>query len=200
MRNLIITCFATVLMFGVSPSATAQERGYEKGKAYFDIGIGAPRIGYINYYSNYGYNGYRLPVLRANLEYGFNEFISGGLYAGYSHYGWKWSSNLGDYDERYSFISFGARGTFHIWDFLNEQLDLGLGVEELDLYASLMIGGGINRRSNTIPSGRTTSSTGRAYVGTTVGGRYYFSNRTAVFVEAGYTYSSFGIIGLTFKL
>lgn len=202
MKKLIIACFAAALVFGMSPSVNAQERGYEKGKVYFDIGIGAPRLAFgTNFiYSSYGYDSYRLPALRANLEYGFTEFISGGLYAGYSHYGWKWTNSLGDYNERNSYISFGARGTFHIWDFLNEQLDLGLGVEELDVYASLMIGGGINRRSKTQPSGRVTTSSGRAFFGTTVGGKYYFSNRVAGFVEAGYTYSSFGIIGLTFKL
>ncbi|WP_107037276.1 hypothetical protein [Brumimicrobium mesophilum] len=202
MKNLIITSFTAFLMFAFSPTATAQEVGYEKGKTYFDIGIGAPRFGFGNsyLYNNSGYNSYRVPVLRANVEIGFNELFSGGLYAGYSHYGYRWTNALGDWDTKYSFITAGFRGTFHIWDFINENLDLGLGYEEFDLYASLMIGAQINSFSDKTPVNRTTNRSTKAFFGITTGAKYYFTNKVAVFIEGGYGASSYGLIGLTFKL
>lgn len=201
MKNLIIVFITGVLCFGFIPDTTAQEEGYEEGKTYFDIGIGAPRFGLVNnyIYNIYGYNSYNMPVLRANLEYGFTDFISGGLYAGYSHYGWSWSNSLGDWDERYSYLSLGLRGTFHIWDFLNKHLELGLGVDQFDLYASLMLGVRVKSMTDKTPSNRNTSRYSDVFVGTTVGAKYYFTQRAAVFLEGGYGSSSFGIIGLSFK-
>jgi len=176
--------------------------GYEEGNMYLDIGVGAPRFGLVNnyLYNSFGYNSYSIPVLVSNLEYGFTDLVSGGVYAGYSHYGWRWTETTGEWDERYSYLSLGFRGTFHIWNFINNNLELGLGLEELDFYASLMIGAQVESHSNQTPSSKATVRKTRGYAGATVGGKYYFSPRTAVFLEGGYGSSSFGILGLTFKI
>lgn len=209
MKNLIITLLSGVLCFGFFQSVSAQEEetasqnlGYEEGKTYFDIGIGAPRFGLINnyLYNSYGYDSYRLPVLRANLEIGFTDLVSGGFYAGYSHYGWSWTNSLGEWDERHSFFSAGLRGTFHFWNFLNEVLELDLGRDEIDLYASVMLGAYIKSHSDRTPSKRTTSRNGGVSLGTTVGAKYFFTPRTAVFLEGGYGSSAYGVLGLTFKI
>lgn len=191
-----------MLFFTTGAGLKAQEVGYEEGRNYLDIGIGAPRFSLVNnyLYNAYGYNSYSMPVLRVNIEHGFNNIISAGGFAGYSHYGWSWTNSMGSWDEKHSFITFGARGTFHIWDFLNENLELELGQEELDLYASLMLGANIQRVSDKTPSKRVTNTSTGVVLGTTVGGRYYFTSRFAGYLEAGYGSSAYGIIGLTFKL
>lgn len=201
--------FISVLCLGFVPNTQAQE-GYEGKKVYLDLGIGLSRYGLANnyLYSSYGYNSYSLPTLRANLEYGFNHFISGGLYAGYNHYGWKGTGtyyNNGqyltyDYKDHTSYLTLGARATFHIWAFLNKQLDLGLGVNQLDLYVSIMTGVKIKTDEYVDLTYSRTDRNFSPHFGPTVGAKYYFINNMAVFVEAGYGASSYGVFGITFKM
>jgi hypothetical protein len=202
MKKLLVAIFTALMCLGFTPKTHAQE-GYEGKKVYLDLGIGLSRYGIVNNYLFTGYERYSLPTLRANLEYGFNHFISGGLYAGYNHYGWRGTdvimNQTYDYKEQTSNLTIGARATFHIWAFLNKQLDLGLGVDQLDLYASIMTGARI--RTNTTQDYNSKSTTTRIYphFGPTVGAKYYFINNMAVFVEAGYGASTFGVFGVTFK-
>ena len=214
MKKLLVAMFISVLCIGYAPTTQAQE-GYEGKKVYLDLAIGLPRTGSNILINSYGYDYgnskdyYRLPTLRANLEYGFNHFISGGFYAGYNHWGWRgqstyYNSSLGknmpyDYLNRKSNLTLGVRATFHIWAFLNKQLELGLGADQLDLYASVMVGGRIY--TETVQDWDKKSSYSRVYPnsGVTVGAKYYFINNMAVFIEAGYAYSSFGLFGITFK-
>ncbi|HLV42003.1 MAG TPA: hypothetical protein VKY37_06980 [Brumimicrobium sp.] len=207
-NNLIVAVLTVMMSVGFVPNTQAQE-GYEGKRVYLDLGIGLSRYGIVNnfVYNSYGYDRYSLPTLRANLTYGFNHFISGGLYAGYNHYGWKGNDTYYsngtyypyEYKDRTSHLSIGARATFHIWAFLNKQLDLGLGVDQLDLYASIMTGARIRTRTNVDKNLRTTSTNVSPHFGPTVGAKYYFTNNMAVFVEAGYGSSSFGVFGITFK-
>lgn len=209
MKKLLVGMFISVLCIGYAPTTQAQE-GYEGKKVYLDLAIGIPRNGLVNnyLYTGYGYNSFAMPTLRANLEYGFNHFISGGLYAGYNHYGWKGSNtyknNNGDYIaydymDRKSNLTIGVRATFHIWAFLNKQLDLGLGVDQLDLYASVMAGARIHTRVEQDWNSKRTTRNVYPQFGPMVGAKYYFINNMAVFIEAGYGASSFALFGITFK-
>jgi len=201
MKNILIVLFLSVLCIGYTPTTHAQV-GYESNKLYLDIGIRLPRFSIANnyLYSSYGYNRYSLPNLRANLEYGFSDIISGGAFVGYSHYGWKWTDVNGDWNEKHSYLSVGGRMTFHVWNFLNNNLDLNLGVEKLDLYASLMLGALIKTTTDKRPTVTTSNTNLGFYIGPTFGAKYYFTDRTAVFIEGGYGAGSYGIVGLTFKL
>lgn len=217
MKKIFAAVFTCVLGIGLIPNAQAQQ-GYEENKIYIDLGVGPSRYGLANNIINNvaGYNSYSLPTLRANLEYGFNHFISGGLYAGYTHYGVKgpdtYYSNGQyidyEYKDHRSNLAIGARATFHVWAFLNNHLELGLGVDQLDVYASIMTGVNIqtdtdhyvdfiNGESRPV---KTKDSSIGPHFGPTVGGKYYFANNMAAFVEAGYGATSFGLIGITFKL
>nr|WP_299207691.1 hypothetical protein [uncultured Brumimicrobium sp.] len=204
MKNILAAVFLSVLCIGYTPNTQAQE-GYEGKKLYLDLGVGLSRYGFVdNYlYNYYGYDRYSLPTLRANLEYGFNHFISGGLYAGYNHYGYKgtdiYNSLEYEYRNHTSYFSVGARATFHIWAFLNNHLDLGLGVNQLDLYASVMTGIRVKTHTTKDLSKTSTKRTFGGHFGPTVGAKYYFVNNMAVFAEGGYGSSSFGVFGITFK-
>ena len=87
MRKIVGTLFTAILCLGFVPNTQSQE-GYEGKKIYLDLAIGIPRNGITNnlIYNGFGYDRFSMPTLRANLEYGFNHFISGGLYAGYNHW------------------------------------------------------------------------------------------------------------------
>jgi hypothetical protein len=219
MKKIIAAIFTCVMCVGFVPNTQAQEEkeGFEGKKIYLDLGIGLSRYGFGNNLVNnyYGYNRYSLPTLRANLEYGFNHFISGGLYAGYNHYGYKgadtYFSNgqeLGyDYKNQTSHLSIGVRATFHVWAFLNKQLELGLGVNQLDLYVSIMTGVRVQTDTDHYidyinGENRLVKEKDRSFgphFGPTVGAKYYFANNVGVFLEAGYGASSFGLFGLGFK-
>lgn len=196
-KLLLILCVSFLWM--ANPSTSQAQVGYEKGHTYLDLGVGFPRYTIGNYWGGYGYNYYTLPYFRANFEIGFSDIFSGGAFGGYSHYGWKWAETAGKYNDRYTNWSAGGRFTFHIWNFLNNNLELGLGVEKLDIYASLMMGATIVTHSDVTPAKRTTTSSGRFFIGATVGGKYYFTNNLAIFLEGGYGSGSYGIIGVTFK-
>src|SRR5690554_200352 len=209
MKNILAAVFLSVLCIGYTPNTQAQE-GYEGKKLYLDLGVGLPRNVGDYYLYNYVYSEYSpdlhkyyLPTLRVNMEYGFNHFISGGLYAGYNHSGRKGTIKkyAKEYKIRYhdSYFSVGARATFHIWAFLNNHLDLGLGVNQLDLYASVMTGIRVRTHTTKDLSKTSTKRTFGGHFGPTVGAKYYFVNNMAVFVEGGYGSSSFGVFGITFK-
>jgi hypothetical protein len=209
MKKLIVVIFTAVLCLGFVPNTQAQE-GYEGKKVYLDLAIGIPRNGIANnlLYNGSGYDRFSIPTLRANLEYGFNHFISGGLYAGYNHWGWRgqntYFNNNGDlvtyeYKDQRSNLTLGVRATFHIWAFLNKQLDLGLGADQLDLYASVMAGARIETTTKQNYTSKATSRNLYPQFGPIVGAKYYFINNMAVFIEAGYGASSFGLFGITFK-
>lgn len=202
MKKIVNGFVALLLCIGIANSVQAQG-ACEPGKVYIDLGVGFPRYSIVNnwLYTSYGYNYHRLPALRANFEIGFNEFISGGAYFGYTEYGWKHTTSLGYIDEeKNQYYTFGFRGTFHIWDFLNDQLDLGLGVEKLDLYVSIMTGARLHVYSDIEPHERDTDKDVDFYFGPTFGARYYFVRSMSVFIEAGYGSMSYGLIGLGFKL
>lgn len=199
MRKFIIGLATVVMCLGID-SSNIHAQGFEKGKIYVDLGVGLPRYARSVWGLGYGYShsSYRTPSLSLGVRYGFLDYLSGGLYAGYAHNGWK--NAPGTYDERYTYVPVGIGASFHIWSFLNKTLDLGLGVEELDLYHSIYTGAQIRIRSEVknnvkIPN-RTTVS---PYFGTMIGARYFFLPFMGAHVEFGYGMNSYIKGGLTFK-
>lgn len=199
MRKILVAVFTAVLFLGAAPNAQAQ--GFEKGKIYLDLGVGAPRYSYgAAVWGYYGANYHRTPSFRFSARYGFNEFISGGLYVGYAHYGWKSTNNVGfeshDLTRR---IPVGVGASFHVWSFLNNTLDLGLGVEKLDLFVTLMTGADIRTYSEKRPSYHDTYTRVGPYFGSMVGARYFFLDWMGAYVQFGYGMNSYVEGGLTFK-
>lgn len=205
MKKVFVGALVFVLCFMYAPTTQAQEQGGEGYTAkymYLDLGVGLPRYGYNSYWNYYnGYDYYKLPNLRANLEYGFSDMFSGGLFAGYSHYGWRHTFDNGvKINERYSHLALGFRFTWHIWNFLNHKLNFGLGAEELDIYVDAMAGAVINTHYNKGINAAANSRSTSPFFGPTVGAKYYFIKNMAVFLEAGYGSGSYGVLGITFKM
>lgn len=207
MRKILIAVFATILFLGVTPNTQAQ--GFEKGKVYLDLGVGAPRYSYNTFY-NYNTSPTRTPSFRASVRYGFNEFISGGLYAGFTQHRRSYThpSFQGvEFFHRTQYIPVGVGASFHVWSFLNNTLDLGLGVENLDLYVTLTTGAQIRAEVEkkpiyTYPYTTTyTNSYTRVspFFGSMVGGRYFFLDWMGAYVQFGYGMNSYVEGGLTFK-
>ena len=204
MRKLLLLFLCVSFMWTFNPQ-TVKAQGFEAKKVYVDLGIGAPRYSYganlfgIGYYG-YAYNSYRTPSFKLSVRYGFNDFISGGLYAGYAHNGWKTTDANGfESNDRNTYIPVGVGASFHVWSFLNKTLDLGLGVEKLDLYVTLMTGAQIRMYSEKRPTYTDAYTRVNPFVGSLVGARYFFINNIGAFVEFGYGMNSYITGGVTFK-
>lgn len=208
MRKLLLLFLCASFMWTANIQ-TASAQGFDAKKVYLDLGVGFPRysfgtniFGIPGYGYGYGYtsNSYRTPSFNMSIRYGFNEFISGGLYAGYAHNGWSYVDGDGfDHNNRNTYIPVGVGASFHVWAFLNNKLDLGLGVEKLDLYVTLVTGAQIRMESEKRPTYTTTDTRVRPFVGSMVGARYFFINNIGAFVEFGYGMNSYVTGGVTFK-
>lgn len=204
MRKLLLLFLCVSFMWTFNPQ-TVKAQGFEAKKVYVDLGIGFPRYSYgtnlfgIGYYG-YAYNSYRTPSFKLSVRYGFNDFISGGLYAGYAHNGWKSTDANGfESNDRSTYIPVGVGASFHVWSFLNKTLDLGLGAENLDLYVTLMTGAQIRMYSEKRPTYTDAYTRVNPFVGSLVGARYFFINNIGVFAEFGYGMNSYLTGGVTFK-
>lgn len=210
MRKLLLLFLCVSFMWTFNPQ-TVKAQGFEAKKVYVDLGIGVPRysyganpfgIGYYGYtYNTYNtYNNYRTPSFKLSVRYGFNDFISGGLYAGYAHNGWKTTDANGfESNDRNTYIPVGVGASFHVWSFLNKTLDLGLGAENLDLYVTLMTGAQIIMDLEKRPTYTKADTRVTPFLGSVVGARYFFINNIGVFAEFGYGMNSWITGGVTFK-
>ncbi len=216
-RLIFLGSLVFLLCFMYSPNGHSQsEAGFAPNHFYADIGIGVPsRFGGFGYTGYVGYNSTRLPAFTANFQYGFDMF-SAGLFLGYTHYGYKytksysyWAGNnyiheQGVYKEKTSRIGIGVSFSWHVWYFLNNKLDLGLGVDKLDLYVNAVIGGNIKRYVKTDPDpddGKYTATSGGPLVSAKVGAKYYFLKNLGAFLEFGGGYSSisYATVGIALK-
>lgn len=212
MKNLILGALVGLMCFTFTPTTHAQdEAGFAPNHFYADIGIGFRN----RYYSGvtYNYDYYRLPAFTANLQYGFDMF-SAGLFLGYTHNGFRhtssygyydeygtYNSGIGDYEERTSRINIGASFSWHVWYFLNHKLDLGLGVEALDLYVTAMVGAQVRPYFRETPKyGRRSSVSSVPFVGAKVGAKYYFLKNLGAFAEFGSGLNSISYVSLGLAL
>jgi opacity protein-like surface antigen len=168
MKKLLFTVIVIVVALG---SAQAQvEPVFVKGDKVVNLGIG---LG--TYYG--GYFRSVIPPLAASVEYGMkdNLFDVENLNFGLGGYVGFYSSRYRYLDYGYTTIVLGVRGSLH-YPF----------VEKLDTYAGLLLGPRINIATGAY-SGTYVSAPGSPLAfDTYVGGRYYFSEKMAVFGELGY--------------
>lgn len=177
------------------------ERAYSPGNTYINAGVNflfknySPNV--FNFWSNYNYRT-TLPIV-ASLEFGFNEYLSFGGYAGFHSYGWDYRTTDGIYDYAYRSFGYGVRGSFHYLHLVNDLLELELDEKHFDLYASIMIG--LNTRSETRkePGLTTTDVRTNGSFGTLLGFRYMFNNTFGAYLEGGRGSLGFANIGLTLK-
>ncbi len=185
MKKLILTFSLLIVL--ISQHAFAQ---YQKGDMTLNAGISVGLIGYN--WGLYGNSSGFLP-LSANLEYSINDMIAVGPYLGYYARSYNYGSG---YKDRFSAINFGARGTFHASEFLNEQLNFNINAEKLDLYGTLMLGIETYRwKTDESWSGDNYYANGsRVIFAPVVGARYNFTPSFGAFTELGR--GAFGVLTL----
>ena len=177
------------LWCGLLSTACAQ---YEKGDVTVNGGFSFGLIGY-----GYGYYGGArgfLPV-SVNLEYSVSEAFAIGPYVG------MYSRSYGAGDYRFRALSFGARGTFHASEFLNDNLNMSINTEKVDVYGSVILGLESYRWKYADYIGEGYYSNGsRVIFGPVLGIRYMFNPALGAFFEGGRGAFGYGTLGLTLRL
>ena len=181
-KMVVIAC----LVCGVLSTATAQ---YEKGNITANAGFSFGLIGY-----GYGYYGGArgfLPIT-LNAEYSVNDVFAIGPYFG------MYSRSYGAGDYRFRALSFGARGTFHASEFLNDNLSMSINTEKVDIYGSVILGVETYswKYADNIAEGYYSNGS-RVIFGPVLGIRYLFSPNFGAFFEGGRGAFGYGTLGIT---
>ena len=169
------------LMVSVLFSFSAKAQ-FEEGQSDINLGVG---------FVTFGLNGDGALPISVSYEYGINENISVGGFAGYVSSTEDFSGSGFDYTWKYTYIIVGVRGAYH------KEL-----VDGIDTYAGILLG--YNAASATfegdesIKSFITEPSVGGIAYGIYAGGRYHFTDNIGAFLELGYGISAVNL-GLTFK-
>ncbi len=149
---------------------------YDKDVRVAQLGVGIGGLGG-------GYGTSSIPVISVGLDFGLTKEISVGGIAGYSSskfdglYGFQNSR----YSWKYTYITLGARGSYHFLQVPNEKLDLyaGLGLG-FNIVSSKYDGTAVNQALIVGASGSYM------FLGIHAGARYSFSGNFAVYGELGY--------------
>lgn len=182
----------------------APNNSFEKKQLDINLGFGLLTNRY--YYSR----GFRVsPPLNVSIDYGTTSNISIGGYLGFVRSVFKTSGDY-QYSENNVWVNasyqdthkitygiVGLRGAFHFAEYID--------VENLDLYAGVMLGNAFAKYSYTTTNskGRVNSYSSSGYGGFVgafyAGGRYRFTEKFGVYGEFGYGLA-YGNIGVNFKL
>jgi hypothetical protein len=181
---LFVFAFAAIIPF------RSQAQMYDKGTITINPGISFGTIGFGGY-GLYGTGAGFLPIT-ANVEYSINDKFAVGPYLGY------YSRRYVDY-WRYTVLSFGARGTFHASELINDALDANINTEKLDLYGTALLGlETFTTRWET--SVQPYGNYSNVRLGIVLGARYMFTDNIGGFLELGRGALGYSTLGLTFKL
>jgi hypothetical protein len=171
---------------------TNLDLSYNKGDVLAQAGIS---LGYYGYGYSGSRTGFTLPIT-ASLEYGISDKISAGPYAGFA----RWSYKYYDYKYSWTFISLGARGSFHYTQFFNEIFDTDLDESKYDLYVTVIAGIEIRNFSSSddfFTDYYDNDVTG--VFGPMLGFRYYFNPSFSAFFEGGRGAFGYGNFGVSMK-
>ena len=188
MKNIIKISLLILSVSTFLSMSNLQAQGFEQGSLSVSPGV---NIGGLGFYGS----GTGLPIV-ASGEYGILDVLGAGPYIGFVNY------NFGSGASKYSyrFITVGVRGDFHYTKLLEELLESNLNSDKLDLYVALLLG--YQTASYSGPDGSVFRGafSNRGNSGLAVGGRFYFSEKLAVYAEVGrILYGSLNL-GLTLKL
>lgn len=194
MKKAVLATLTLFAAYWLQTPVYAQ-RAYEPTDKILNVGISLGTYGY-------GYLGTRsggfLPItaslekgLPDNSGKGITDKISVGGYVGYA----SWNYNYA-YKFSYKYISFGAKGSFHATELLNESLDLGINADKLDLYGSLLVGMELRRFSSEWTNA-SYGNTAHFRIGPVLGARYLFTPKVGAFFEGGRGALGYGTFGVT---
>ncbi|WP_040398341.1 hypothetical protein, partial [Cesiribacter andamanensis] len=161
-----LTLFCAILMMAYGANAQ-----YNRGDLTFNAGFS---FGLIGYGWGYGSHSGGFVPLTANLEYSLDDRFAIGPYVGYFSRSYKSAS----YTDRFSVVSFGARGTFHATPQINEWFDSSIDESKIDIYGTLLLGYEIYSWNYDDAWGNDyiyNHSSGRFILGPVLGIRYNFN-------------------------
>jgi hypothetical protein len=182
MKKLFLLSALSILLFN---PLTSIAQAFENGDNVISVGLGLGGSYRGIHYSS-------TPAISAQYEHGNWDVggpgvISLGAFLGFKSYRHE---EFG-YSEKWNLTVIGIRSAYHY---------NGIDAEELDVYGGLMLSYDIVSYSNTFPShynyGGYSSGLGLSIY---IGGRYYFTDNVAGFLELGYGIS-YATIGVAFKL
>lgn len=175
-------------------SLSAQSNAYAKGSKILNAGVSFGYFGYGYFGTRSGLN---IP-LNASLEYGFTDVISAGPYLGYARWSYQYNDGFGETKYAWTFVSAGAKGSFHYTNLLNDLIDADLDEEKIDLYFSLLLG--LEFRSYKDNSGYDYYANNTVVqFGPNAGVRYLFNKNLGVYVEGGRGNFGWLNLGITAK-
>jgi hypothetical protein len=188
-KSALFTIALLVISFFSAVSVRAQ--AFQVGTNVISAGIGLGS----SLASGYTY-GTQSPGFSVSYEHGFWEagpgVISLGAYVGIKDYKYGFENGGYSYNYKWNYTIVGVRGAYHF---------TGLNVDNLDLYAGVMLGYNDLSFSYTDnagyggPAGSYGSDLGLSVF---AGARYYFAGNLAVYGELGYGVSILSI-GLAYK-
>ena len=162
MRKIFSIAVLSLALIFLGNSAYAQ---YEQGDKLLNVGL--------NLGGTYGGSGVGVG---ASYEQGIHDFISVGAQVDLN----TWNYGFGNYSWKYSFLTIGARGSYHFGKHFVKN-------DKLDLYAGPALGYRIT--SYKTPDGYngtySDSFGGGVFFGAFVGARYYFKPNLGAFAELG---------------
>ena len=172
------------LLLFACPHIYAQR--FDNGDNVLSVGLGlGSSLGGRHYSSTPGIS---LQYEHGNWDAGGPGVISLGAYLGFQ--GFTYSAF--GYHQKLNYTIIGIRSSYHY---------NGIHSEDVDVYGGLMLSYNIASYSNDFPSSYGYANDYGSGVGLTlyIGGRYYFTDNVAAFLELGYGIS-FATIVASFKL
>ncbi|MEO5584438.1 MAG: hypothetical protein ABIQ75_03200 [Flavobacteriales bacterium] len=192
--NVKTTLKALCLLTATASIPMVTNAQFEKGDNVLGVGIGVLG-GY-----NVGLSGSGVtqsPAFSLHFDHAMGELGPGtwglGGYVGFKTTSYKYDYIYYNYDRRYTFLVFGARGTWHYNSWHTDKLDTYAGV----LLAFKSVSVKDNTDYGAYPNNYSYSGSGFG-PGAFIGARYYFSDNIGAYAELGYGITVIQL-GLTVK-
>jgi hypothetical protein len=176
-KSYILSLVCLICLTLAQVDSSAQE--FEKGSIVINPGLG------LGYY----YGGGFAVGFAVNAEFSITDEIAVGPYIAFTR--WDYAYGAG-YDYAYTFIDFGARGSYHFAKLLK------VNNEQFDPYAGAFLGFVSSSYSSDFSNGDDPYD-GGVRGGVYAGARWFFTPMFAAFGEVGVGLYPI-LIGVTFKL
>ena len=177
-KSYILSLIFVMCLLFAHVDSFSQE--FEKGDITISPGLG------LGYY--YGGSGFAVGFA-ANAEFSITDDIAIGPYFAFTR--WDYGYGAGNYS--YTFIDFGARGSYHFGKLLKVNTD------QFDPYAGAFLGFVNSSYSSDYGNAYDDPYNGGVRGGIYAGARWFFSDKFGAFGEVGVGLYPI-LIGVTFKL